>query len=222
MRGARHRVASVAARVIDAHQTLRWGLLWTSAGWLVRPKYLVLAKQLSLPLPEVPISPLTHWTVLAEPETAAICAINARMTPADIQRRLAEGQECHLGWIGPDLAHYRWEITRPSYLPYLGKTVRPEAGQVYADDDYTARRFRRQGIHAAAATLALHRMQRRGLRQVLGIIAWWNEPSLRVVRDKMGYRVVGAIGAWRIGRWQHEFSEGAVRFATPTSFRVSA
>lgn len=186
----------------------------------MRPKYLVLARHLELPLPEVPRSPLTHWTVLTEIDTAAVCAINAAVTPADLRRRRAEGQECHLGWVGPDLAHYRWEITRPSYLPYLGKTVLPQAGQVYADDDYTARHFRRQGIHAAAAALALHRLHERGLHQVVGIIAWWNQPSLRVVRDRLGYQVVGTIGAWHAGPWHHDFAAGAVHFATKTSFRV--
>jgi hypothetical protein len=206
--------------VFELIRVLRWRLPWTAISWLIRPRFLVLVRDLSQPLPPAQPSAITRQSVLTENESETIFAINQRMTPAEVRRRLADGQVCHLDWVGSRLAHFRWEVTRLTYVPYLGKTFHPRAGQVLGDLVFTAPSCRGRGIDSAAAVTALHRMQAEGLREAIGIIAWWNSVELGVSRRRWGTSVVGAIGYWNLGLGRHYFVEGAVRLDSSTSFCI--
>jgi hypothetical protein len=211
---------SLLHRLQEIERLLGWRLPLTATLWLVRPKYLVLARDLDQPLPPVPPRVTTRWTLLAEREIPTLCAADRAMEPADVRRRLADGQECHLGWVGDELAHYRWETTLPTPVPYLGKILRPLPGQVCGCGAFTAPAFRRLGIHTEAGILALHRKRARGLRTAIHFVAWWHRPSRRVYLERAGCRVDGAIGYWNLGLQRRFFTEGAVRLDSPTSFCI--
>ena len=149
--------------------------------------------------------------------------MDPRLTAAEIDRRLDEGQECHLCWVGESIAHYRWEATRPAYLPYLGLTVRPLPGDVCGTGLFTHPAFRRSGIHTATTLEALRRLRNRGFGRAIAFVAWWNTASLHVERERAGRTVTGAVGYWNLGPRHHPFAKGAVRWDEPgTTFHVAA
>ena len=211
---------ALLARFSELARMLGWRLPWIAIVWLIRPKFLVLVRDLSQPLPPGQPYSVTRQSVLTEAEIEAIAAINERMTPTEVRRRLADGQVCHLEWVGSALAHYRWEVTRLTYIPYLHRTFHPRAGQVLGDLVFTAPSFRGRGIDSFAAVTALHRMRTEGLREAISIIAWWNSVELRVSRRRWGTSVVGAIGYWNLGLKRRYFAEGAVRLDSPSSFCI--
>ena len=167
-------------------------------------------KDLRLPLPELPARESLRWTGFAEAQIDRVLAINPALSEAEIRRRLKEGQECLLCWIGESLVHYRWDATGSPYLPYLGKTLRLSQGDINATDAFTHPAFRGRGIQTVSSIMALHRARDLGLSRFITIAAWWNAPALRVNLQKSGHSVVGTVGFWNTGFWRYYFTSGDV------------
>ncbi len=198
-------------RLLDANRTLGLRrLLWVAPQWLLRQEYLVFTKDLRSPLPEVPPHEPLRWTSFTEAQIDRVLAINPALSEAEIRRRWKDGQECLLGWIGEGLAHYRWDTTTSPYLPYLGKTLRFLEGDTHGTDNFTHPAFRGRGIYTASSIMALHRARDLGLSRSIGIVAWWNAPSLRVNLQKSGRSVAGTVGFWNAGLWRYYFATGDV------------
>lgn len=212
----------LAFRLVQAYRTLGGRrLLRVLPQWLVRQEYVVLVRDLGQPLPEIPPHQPLRWTQLTEAEIPRLRAINPALSDADIHRRLREGAECVLCWIGNALAHYWWETARPAHLPYLRKNFLPLEGDIYVGEAFTHRAFRGQGITTATAIVALHRARDRGFSRSIGITAWWNAPSLRVSWQRTGRTLAGTVGCWRVGPWRRYFVTGDVHFDGDTSISVA-
>ncbi len=179
--------------------------------WLVRRKFYVLTKDLRPPLPQPHLHHTIRWTLLSPNDIPQILALNPTLAETEIRRRLLENQECHLGWAGKDLVHYRWEACKPTYLPYLGKTIRPYDGDIIITEAFTSRAFRKRGFYTASTHLALHRAKEMGFRRIVGLAACWNAPALHVMQ-KAGRAITGSVGYWTIPGRRFYFATGSVRF----------
>ena len=209
--GRVNRIRSLYYRLLDAKRTLGLRrMLWVAPQWLLRQEYLVFVKDLRSPLPEVPARESLRWTGFTEAQIDRALAINPALSEAEIRRRLKEGQECLLCWIGESLAHYRWDAPASPYLPYLDKTLRYLQGDIHATDNFTHPAFRGRGIYTVSSIMALHRARDLGLSRSIGIVAWWNAPSLRVNLQKIGRSVAGTMGFWNAGLWRYYFTSGDV------------
>jgi len=198
-------------RLLDAYRTLGLRrMLCVAPQWLLRQDYLMLVKDLRSPLPEVPAREFLRWTGFTEAQIDRVLAINPALSEAEIRRRLKEGQECLLCWVGESLAHYRWDAPASPYLPYLGKTLRYLQGDIHATDIFTHPAFRGRGIYTASSIMALYRARDFGLSRSISIAARWNAPSLRVNLQKTGRSVAGTVGFWNAGLWRFYFTTGAV------------
>lgn len=212
-------LAKPAHRVLEAYRLLGRRLPLTSIQWLARPRYLVLTRDLRFPLPSTKAALPTQRTILTDADIPKLGAVDPAMTRSEVERRVAEGQICCLAWVGPDLAYYSWSTNRPTYLPYLRKTLRPRDGQVYVDLSYTAPAFRMHGIHQSVAAQRLHDEREAGATTHLTLVAWWHQPSLRVFA-RLGMTIVGSIGFWNLWLWRSYFATGAVRLDTATTFCI--
>jgi len=199
-------------RLLDANRTLGLRrLFWVAPRWLIRQEYLVCVRDLHQPLPEIPMRESLRWTIFTEAQTDLVLAINPALSETHIRRRLKEGQECLLGWMGESLVYYRWYAAATSpYLPYLGKTFRLLQGDVNGTDGFTHPAFRGQGIHTASVIVALRRARDLGLSRFISVVGWWNVPASRANLQKSDHSVVGTVGFWNAGLWRHYFATGAV------------
>lgn len=170
----------------------------------------MLVRDLRLPLPEVPEHQSLRWTGLTGAQFDRVLAINPVLSEAEIRRRLEEGQEWLLCWIGDSLVHYRCDAIASPYLPYLAKRLRYLPGDIHATDIFTHPVFRGQGIQTVSSILALHRARALGLSRFITIVAWWNTPALRVNLQKTGRTVAGTVGYWNVGLWRYYFATGGV------------
>jgi len=177
-------------------------------------------RDLTAPIREPPGRADLSCTRLTEREIPTLLAMDRLLTRDEIQRRVQAGEACYLYWLGENLAHYRWEATQPVFLPYLGLTVRPLAGDVFCSGAFTAPRHRRCGVQSAACLMAIARQRETGLRRSITDVAWWNAPSLRVERDKASRSAVGSLGYWRLGRLRHYQASGRVRLEPRGEFWV--
>lgn len=214
-----HRLAQLGPRAADADRLLGpVRLVWVGPLWLLRPTYLVLAgpprwheQRTSLPV---------RWSTLTASDTPRLSTLHPALSPAGISRRLSEGQECLLGWVGERLVHYRWDTSRPALLPYLGLYLRPAADELLTVSAYTAPEFRRRGLHAASTSLVLRRALAHGVQRTISLVAWWNVPALRVAGDQAGRRPVGQISRWWHPRGPRYVTSGTVVLAGPRELQV--
>jgi hypothetical protein len=93
-----------------------------TASWLVRREYLVTVRPTDAGVLPRPRSG-ARWSRIQDPSEWPGDPAPALEGPAEIQHRLDQGQECWVAWIDGEPAHWRWEIARSVFLPYLGKTL---------------------------------------------------------------------------------------------------
>ena len=186
-------------------------LAWTAPRWLIRREYLVTVKELTGPLPAISPLPDVTWQRLTDTDLPRLLASSPTLCRTELSRRRQQGQECWVGWIGDTAAHWRWETQREAYLPYLRRSVRPLDGDLWVVDVYTHPRYRRRGLYTAATVMAMHRARARGHTRLIGLIAGWNRPALRVAETRLQRPVVGTVGYWTVGPWRPPIVTGSVR-----------
>ena len=186
-----------------------------AARWLVRHEYHVLVRDLTLPLPDVPTNQRLRWTPLTTDDIPEVHALNPAMPEDEIRERLQAGQLGQLGWLDDTLVHYRWDVARSIYLPYLGLTFQTQPGDFFGDEAFTHPSYRGLGIHSIGSLTALHRARELGCHRALTLTAWWNVPSLRVHTLKAGRVNVGRVGFWSGGVSRRYFATGAARLVRP-------
>ncbi|HZS34550.1 MAG TPA: hypothetical protein VFC42_14400 [Methylomirabilota bacterium] len=209
MTGALARLGGVAA-------DLGWGrALRVAAVWALRRRYLLLHVDLPtlrarVPAPP-PMPPTMRVGFLTDAARPALQALDPAMTPPEVSRRLAEGQECLLGWWRDELVHYRWTVVGAAYLPYLGRRLAPPPGEVLVVENYTAPRARGRGIASRVMMADVARHNAAGRAGAVWLSAWWNTASL-ALSDQLGSWVVGSVGYWGAGPLRRYFATGVARF----------
>jgi len=183
-----------------------------AARWLFRPEYLVLVRDLQATQDQPPAHEPWQWTPLTETATRQLSVLNPAMTDREIRRRWREGQVCLVAWHGDVPVHYRWETAGPTWLPTLGLVFQPLEGDTIIVDIFTHPAFRSRGITSAGMVMGWHRAKRQGYTRSIGLVAWWNAPSLRVGQQTAGRLVAGRVGYWTVGLGRQYFATGAARF----------
>jgi GNAT superfamily N-acetyltransferase len=210
-------------RLRETAATLGWPRTCAVAAcWLFVRRFLVYEWDLHAPQPQRSLPPGVCVTVLASKDVPALGGLDARMTPAEIDRRWAEGQECLLGWVDNRLAHYRWQGMRPAYMSYLDRVLRPLAGDQLVLDVYTRPDLRRRGLGGAVASVGRERGRDAGCTRAVWLIAWWNTPAHRIADETPWCGLAGSAG-WRgLGSRGAFFTTGRVRLEPDGSLTVGA
>ena len=180
------------------------------ARWLMRREYIVHRWTLAGELADVRVPPGARWTLASEADVATLCRLNERLAPATVREYLASGHECLLGWIGSDLAYYRWDADAPARLPYLGVTLTCRVPLRVAVEVFTAPNYRQRGLGSYMFQVALARALTIGHRHFVGLMATWNTPIRRMVQ-RTGGREIGRIGYRNLVVKKRYFSTGHVR-----------
>jgi hypothetical protein len=181
--------------------------------WQLRREFRVLVLDLerAAPPPEPPAPAPLAWSPLAEEDVPRLLALNPALREADLRRALAAGEEWMLARLDGELVHFRAYSTGRVELPYLGRALRLEEGDVLLGLAYTAPAMRRRGLLADAASWSQRYVRSRGHRRMVALIATWNEAPRRAA-VRAGFVEIGRVGCWRLGPWRRGFTHGEVRF----------
>lgn len=193
--------------------------LSTAPSWLVRPVYQVVALDLRLPLRETPSETTLRATELTEGDIGHVLGMNPAVTEAELRQRWSDGQGCLLGWMGDMLAHYQWYAERPVCIRFLDRILRLSAGDYMTGEAFTHRALRGRRIHTSAYLRHLLRARDLGFTRCVGLVPWWNTPSLRVAQGS-GFTCPGTVGYWNTGFGRKDFSTGNVHLQEGRSFYV--
>jgi hypothetical protein len=188
--------------------------------WFFHRTFAAYVRDLDASLPDVPSAGSMVRTAIAEADFAVIERLDPALTPAEISRRWAEGQEGHVWWLEGTPAHSYWITRKPVRLPYLGRTFRPAPGDVFVVDAFTRADLRGRGLDRLSGLDYLHRERAAGLRRSVALVASWNAPAHRVSRDRMGYTLAGSIGFHRALLARRYFATGLVRLDADRGFSI--
>jgi len=203
-------MSAMVSRFLDACRM--FGIapaLHLASRWVIRREFLVFQKDLRAALPTLPSVDSSRWTRLTATDIPRVQMLNPALGEAEIRRRLGEGQDCLLCWLGDSLVHYTWHAMKPAYLSYLGKTFWPLEGDVFVVESFTHPGFRRRGIHTWSINRTAREARELGLSRRLSMVPWWNAPPLRAL-SKNGCTMAGRVGYWNTGVRRFYFASGDV------------
>jgi hypothetical protein len=193
--------------------------LLTLPAWQVRREFRVLVLDLERTAPPAPAPAPLAWSPLGEEDVPLLLELNPALREADVRRGLAAGEEWMLARLDGAPVHFRVYSTGRVELPYLGRALRLEEGDVLLGLAYTAAAMRRRGLLAAAADWSQRHVRARGHRRMVVLTATWNEAPRRAA-ERVGMVEIGRVGCWRLGPWRRCSTRGAVRFDAAGDLRL--
>lgn len=223
--GAPRRLGSLLSRLVEVYRILGFRLLWEGPKHLVRPVYLVVAKDFSKigevehSLSSIPPPPGVRFSALGETDLETLHRLDPRLPPEEARRRLQTGESCVLCWMDGELAHYRWDFETTAQLPFPGASLRLLDSDVFNSESFTALAYRRRGLQHLTAVAAYRKYRDRGFHRYLAAVAPWNRASMAGTL-KRGFQIVGSIGCWRLGHKRRYFATGQVRLIDHATFFV--
>lgn len=179
-------------------------LLFKVLGETVYRRAIVIARPLDEPIPAIVPRVPVEIGLLEETEAEEYARLRPEVDAAEVRRRLREGDLCFVARHSGRLAHVSWTATGRARIDYLGCVVPLAAGEVYTYETTTAAELRGRDIAPAVAAFKEHYLRRRGHRRLVGIVMPENRKVLGSFH-KTGYRPIGVMGCFRLGRWRRDF-----------------
>lgn len=212
MRGLEARLRARLDRVLDTARAVgARGVVTEMPRWIARREFIVLDGALRDARSPSGSPPADLRLALLTPgDVPSLARLHPMMSPDEVQRRWAEGQECVVGWIGTAPVYYRWDSAEPAYLDYLDKMFRPPPLTVLTLDVRTHPQFQGRRIGVFGADFANRRSLERGHRRRLGLVARWNRHVVRY-NLAIGASVRGTVGYWHTLVRRVYFATGDVR-----------
>lgn len=191
-------------------------------GWLVRREFSVMVSEVSVepaaPAAEPPAAAL-EWAPFTAADVPHLVALNPALDAAEVRGWLAAGHDCVLARLDGEPVHFRTYVTGRVDLPYLGRALALDDGDVLLGQAYTAPALRRRGLLAVAAAWSERHVRSRGHRRKVALIARWNEAPRRAA-ERAGMVEIGRVGVLRLGPWRRWFARGRVRFDAAGDLRL--
>jgi len=199
-------------RVLEVGRLLGWRrVIELGPRWLVHREFLVFSRDLTVPLPAHPSPPDLRWADLTEEDWPKLTRAHPMMGEREIRRRTNEQQRCLVGWVDDAVVYYQWDTMQPIFLTYLGRPFRPAPGECFADAAGTSPLWRSRGLGTVGLLQSFHRARVLGCRRATGLVAWFNEPSIRIAR-RLNRVLEGRVGYWGAGALRHYYTRAHVRF----------
>lgn len=131
---------------------------------------------------------------------------------AEMAARAGDGRNiCFAAFDGDRLAAYGWYARHSIEAEHcfgFGLALPPDV--VYMYKGFTHPDYRGQRLHGIAMGLALQHLSHDGIRALISTVDWTNEASLRSCA-RSGYRQIGQLIRWKLGRWEPQFSTACLR-----------
>jgi len=126
-----------------------------------------------------------------------------------IMHRFEAGHRCFGVWhddcaLGSRLINARWAGSGRCWIEYLDVTVEVGADAVYLYETFTTPDFRGSRVTSAGLSFMDAWLQDNGVRLALGAI-WPENRSVRRSATRAGFRQVGQIGFWGVGKRRRTF-----------------
>lgn len=114
-----------------------------------------------------------------------------------IEQRLEQGHRCFASWHGERIIDAGWTATQAVAVPYLGRVLRLDPGDVYSYDAYTLPEYRGYGLYMARNSHTARTNQREGLKRSVALVAPENYTAW-VILTRSGLETIGEYSFLRV------------------------
>lgn len=196
---ARSRVQQKLLRFSELRRTVGdRKAMWIAPLWAMAKRYVVIVRNLTDVSDLSEASSAYSCQGLESTSPAELANFDRRLSEAEIERRVEEGQIFQVWRLGDRLVHFRWLSTVRTTLPYLGLDFEPQDGDLLLFEVFTLADNRVRGVHSNVAPHSLRRASEGGFQRMVALCAWWNTPALRV-GEKNGFEIAGTVTRWQLG-----------------------
>jgi len=159
--------------------------------------FVVLERNLRLPLPEIAVGGAIEWGTLERSAIAEYLEYQPERRREFIERRLAAGDTCFTARHAGSLASSIWACRSQRWVEALRDIWRVAPGEVYLYDSYTAPAHRGRGLNPSLCLQALAHFRDQGLERATLITEAGNAANLRA-KQKVGFRPSGRIRSFEL------------------------
>ncbi len=103
-----------------------------------------------------------------------------------VERSLRQGDRCIVGEVDGRIVFHMWASESPGGLARLYPEWILRRKSVHGYDSHTAPEFRGMSVYPAALRWFIVEERKRGVEQILGQAAVWNQPAIRAI-EKLGF-----------------------------------
>jgi len=111
------------------------------------------------------------FRVLTKGDVNAYVQFRPKHGREDFERRLARGDRCFASWHEGRIVDAGWAATGAVFVPYLGRFMLLEPGDIYSYGAYTLPDYRVYGLYMARNSYTARRNQKEGFRRTIALVA---------------------------------------------------
>ena len=131
-----------------------------------------------------------EFRVLQTDEVDAYLSFRPNVGRDRIERRLEQGHRCFTSWHGEKIIDAGWTATQSVVVPYLGRVLCLDAGDVYSYDAYTLPAYRGYGLYMARNSFTARTNQKEGFKRSVALVAPENYTAW-VILTRSGLETIG-------------------------------
>ena len=167
---------------------------------------IVVARPIDETIPELnPRLPIVI-TLVREEDFPAYIQLRPDQELNVIKMRLANGDQCFVGWHEGRIVHTGWVTTKQKHESYLRRELMLQPGDIFLYDHYTHPSLRRFGLAQARDIHVLRHYREEGYHRSMAIVAMENKAAF-LPFEAVGYRSIGMFKCLRFGPWQWDWEE---------------
>ncbi|HYN83533.1 MAG TPA: hypothetical protein VES88_18800 [Gemmatimonadaceae bacterium] len=138
-----------------------------------------------------------EFRLLQADEIDAYLSFRPNVGRARIERRLEQGHRCFASWHGEKIIDAGWTATQSVVVPYLGRVLCLDQGDVYSYDAYTLPEYRGYGLYMARNSFTARTNQREGFKRSIALVAPENYAAW-VILTRSGLETIGKYSYLRV------------------------
>ncbi|MDP9176607.1 MAG: hypothetical protein M3O61_02905 [Gemmatimonadota bacterium] len=131
-----------------------------------------------------------EFRLLQAEEVDAYLRFRPNLRRQRIEQRLERGHRCFASWHGEKIIDAGWTATQAVAVPYLGRVLSLEPGDIYSYDAYTLPEYRGYGLYMARNSYTARTNQKEGFKRSVALVAPENYTAW-VILTRSGLETIG-------------------------------
>jgi hypothetical protein len=144
------------------------------------------------------------FRVLTKSDVNAYVQFRPKHGREDFERRLARGDRCFASWHEGRIVDAGWAATGAVFVPYLGRYILLEPGDIYSYGAYTLPDYRGYGLYMSRNSYTARRNQKEGFERSVALVAPENYAAWLIL-TRSGLETIGEYSHVRLpigGVWR--------------------
>ena len=138
-----------------------------------------------------------EFRLLQPDDVAAYKTFRPNVAQRKIERRLEQGHRCFTSWHGEKIIDAGWTATGTVAVPYLGRVLCLEPGDIYSYDAYTLPEYRGYGLYMARNSFTARTNQKEGFKRSVALVAPENYTAWLIL-TRSGLETIGEYSFVRL------------------------